>query len=217
MFLKSSISAVTAIFLAVSGLEAAGADPVRYSTAIAPILRTYCVSCHSRVEAQNGLSLQAPDDILKGGENGLVLDSAAPANSKLLKVITGTGDDHMPPADEPQPSMEELAVLTQWIAEGATFDSRMAVLPALPKVIGTAGKVRLPALAMAVAADGQSIFAGRFRVVEQRSKQSGDIVWKFEVPDGKVNDVQLSGDGQRILSHKAEPSFRLKYRIPSVM
>lgn len=207
MFQKSLISAVTVISLAASGFEASGTDQVRYSTVIAPMLRTYCVSCHSRVEAQNGLSLQSPGDILKGGENGLILDLETPAGSKLLKVITGTGDEHMPPADQPQPSKEELAVLAQWISEGAPFDSRMAVLPVLPKVIVKAGSVRLPALTLAVSAEGKSLFAGRFRVVEQRSGESGNIVWNLEVPDGKVNDIRISGDGKRLLAATGTPGL----------
>lgn len=101
-------------------LFASGAESVRYSTQIAPLLQKYCVSCHSRVDAQNGLSLQAPDDILKGSENGPVLDETTAAKSRLLEVLISTGDDHMPPTDEAQPSKDELAILSQWLHEGGT-------------------------------------------------------------------------------------------------
>lgn len=56
---------------------AEAAEPIRYSSQVAPLLQKYCVSCHSRVDAQNGLSLQAPDDILKGSENGPVLNESS--------------------------------------------------------------------------------------------------------------------------------------------
>jgi len=207
MFLKSFIRPAIVILLTLTGLPAAPADTVPYSTQVAPILRTYCVSCHSRAEAQNGLSLQTPDDILKGGENGLVVDSQTPSHSRLLKVIHSAGDDHMPPSDEPQLSKEELAILTQWISEGAPFDSRMAVLPTLPKVALSAKTIRSPAVTMAVSADGQSIFSGRFRGVEQRSAKTGQVLSSFQVPDGKVNDVRVSGNGQRILLATGTPGL----------
>ncbi len=184
-----------------------GNEPVKYSTQIAPILQSYCVSCHSRVEAQNGLSLQAPDDILKGGENGIILNPDSPEKSRLLQVVTSHGDDRMPPADQPQPSDDELKLLTLWLNEGAKFDSRMAVLPVLPKVAVTARTVRSPALTMKVSQDGQSLFVGKFRLVEQRARTSNEVIWSFPVPDGKVNSLRMSADGQRILIATGTPGL----------
>jgi WD40 repeat protein len=135
------------------------------------------------------------------------VDSKTPSNSRLLKVIQSNGDDHMPPNDEPQLSKQELAILTQWISQGTPFDSRMAVLPKLPKVSGAAKTIRSPALTLAVAADGQTVFAGRFRSVDQRSAKTGNVVWSFQIPDGKVNDLQIAGDGQRLLLATGTPGL----------
>lgn len=207
MFLRSLLKVASLIVTAVAALPAVCDEPVKYSTQIAPILQTYCVSCHSRVDAQNGLSLQAPDDILKGSENGLVLDTANPASSRLLKVITSSGEDQMPPADQPQPSAAELKLLKQWLGEGGHFDSRMAVLPVLPKVPVTAGKVRAPALTMKVSPDGNSLLVGKFRLVEQRSMTSEELIWSLAIPDGKVNSLRLSHDGKRLLAATGTPGL----------
>ncbi len=198
-----------AVLVVISGniaLVSAG-DGVVYSTQIAPVLRTYCVSCHSRVEAQNGLSLQAPDDILKGSENGIVLDLKNPADSRLLRVLTGTGDDHMPPSDEPQPSAEELTLLTKWISQGAAFDSRLVVMPDLPKVAITSAFVRQPALTMAVTADGKSVVLGKYKSVELRNTETGTVSWSHRIPDGKVEDVRLSADEKRVLLATGTPGL----------
>jgi hypothetical protein len=186
---------------------ATAAEPVRYSTQVAPLLQKYCVSCHSRVDAQNGLSLQAPDDILKGSENGPVLNESAADKSRLLEVLVSAGDDHMPPADEAQLSKDELAVLTQWLHEGGKFDSRMAVLPTLPKVAVTASKVRSPALAMALSKDGKTILSGRFKLVEQRRVENNELVWSLPIADGKVNSLRLSPDGTRVLLATGTPGL----------
>ena len=198
-------SVVSAIVGSIASAQSG--DTVVYSTQIAPILRTYCVSCHSRVEAQNGLSLQAPDDILKGSENGIVVNVQDPAASRLLQVLSGTGDDHMPPADEPQPTPEELHLLTQWISAGAVFDSRVVVMPALPKVTITASKIRRPVLTMAVAVDGKTVLVGKYKSVELRNIDHGDAVWSLDIPDGKVEDVRLSADGKRVLLATGTPGL----------
>ena len=207
MLLKSFLCLSACVTLVAFGFDANGADPVKYSTQVAPVLRAYCLSCHSRVEAQNGLSLQAPDDILKGGENGAVLDAATPNNSRLLQVLTSTGDDHMPPVDEPQPNAEELSLLKQWLIDGAAFDSRMAVLPALPQVAVTSGTVRSPVLAMGVSRDGKSLLMGKFKSVEQRSIENRELVWAMVVPDGKVNGLHVSSDGESILLATGTPGL----------
>lgn len=199
MFLKPFMGSAGFFVVVTLSLAVSRAEDVKYSTEIAPLLRTYCVSCHSRVDAANGLSLQAPDDILKGGENGPVLDLASPGNSRLLNVVTSTGDEQMPPADQPQPSAEERDLLMQWLKKGAPFDSRMAVLPALPKVAVTASKIRSPVLAMKVAPDSRSLLIGKFKSVEKRSAKTGEIEWSMVIPDGKVNGLRLSADGKRVL------------------
>lgn len=186
---------------------ATAAEPVRYSTQVAPLLQKYCFSCHSRVDAQNGLSLQAPDDILKGSENGPVLNESAADKSRLLEVLVSTGDDHMPPADEAQLSKDELAILTQWLQEGGKFDSRMAVLPTLPKVAVTASKVRSPALSMALSKDGRTILSGRFKLVEQRRIENNELAWSLPIADGKVNSLRLSPDGTRVLLATGTPGL----------
>ncbi len=207
MFLRLSLCLAVVSATAACASVTRGDEPVKYSTQIAPVLQSYCVSCHSRVEAQSGLSLQAPDDILKGSENGNVLNPDSPEKSLLLQVVTSHGDDQMPPADQPQPTADELKLLTRWLTEGARFDSRLAVLPMLPKVRVTASTIRAPALTMEVANDGQSVFVGRFRVVEQRSRTSNEVLWSLPIPDGKVNSVRLSADGQRVLIATGTPGL----------
>lgn len=207
MFVRTLLSASVLILCLSNSLPGEAAELVRYSTQVAPLLQKYCVSCHSRVDAQNGLSLQAPDDILKGSENGPVLNETAPPKSRLLEVLMSTGDDHMPPADEDQPSEEELKILTLWLHEGGRFDSRMAVLPTLPKVAVTAAKVRAPALAMAFSRDGHTVFSGRFKRVEQRRVESNELVWSLPIADGKVNGLRLSLDGTRVLVATGMPGL----------
>jgi hypothetical protein len=207
MFVRAMLTVSVLTYCLSVSTAATAAEPVRYSTQVAPLLQKYCVSCHSRVDAQNGLSLQAPDDILKGSENGPVLNADAADKSRLLEVLISTGDDHMPPADASQLTKDELAILTQWLHEGGKFDSRMAVLPALPKVAVTASKIRSPALSMALSKDGETLLAGRFKLVEQRRVDNNELVWSLPIADGKVNSLRLSADGTRVLLATGTPGL----------
>lgn len=186
---------------------AADEEVVHYSRHVAPVLRTYCVGCHNRVEAEAGLSLQRPEDIERGAASGQVLNADAPEDSLLLKVVMSDGDDHMPPLDAPQPSSEERRLLIRWLRSGAAFDSRLAVLPDLPQIQVRTGHVRAPALTMRLSSDGSRLFLGRFRVVEQRDAGTGELIWSFPVPDGKVNSVRPASDGTQLLLATGTPGL----------
>ena len=111
------------------GLQAE--EKISYRRQIAPVLQTYCLGCHNRIDAEQELSLQAADDILRGGKTGVILDAQHPEESRLWKVLISADDNHMPPADQPQLSPEDLKTIQTWLKEGAAFDSRAAIRAAV--------------------------------------------------------------------------------------
>ena len=209
-------AAILAIFTPFAAAQTAAVDSetkdIRYSSAVAPLLRTYCAGCHNRTEAAGKLSVLSPDELFRGGENGPALDNAQPAESRLLKVITSTGDDHMPPADEPQPSVAELQLLKQWVLQGAKVDSRVALLPKLPSV---PPRVNRPAAVTAIdlSPDGNHELLGKFRAVEIQSvatpapAASPQRLTAIAVPDGKVTDVHFNRDGSKTLIAAGTPGL----------
>ncbi len=174
-------------------------DKISYRRQIAPVLQTYCLGCHNRIDAEQQLSLQAADDFLRGSENGAVLDANHPEESRLWNVLISAGDDHMPPADQPQLSPEDLKTIQTWLQEGATFDSRAAVMAALPDVKVSAESVRNPALSMAISRDGSMLAMAKYKALEIGSSASNDVPQTIVVEDGKVNDVEFSRDDKRVL------------------
>ena len=80
-----------------------------------------------------------------------------------------------------------------------TFDSRAAVMAALPNVKVSAESVRNPALSMAISPDGLQLALGKYKTLEISSSATIDKTQKIVVEDGKVNDVEFSADGQRVL------------------
>ena len=110
-------------FIALLGLLAwplAGqASAVDFAHQIVPILKTHCVECHGGEEAEGGLSLNTRELFLES-------DAALPrkaAESHFLQLIQSDDPDAMmPPADQPQVSDEQFALLSQWVNEGMRWE-----------------------------------------------------------------------------------------------
>lgn len=175
-------------------------EKVSYRRQIASVLQTYCLGCHNRIDAEQKLSLQSADDILSGSENGAILNIQHPEESRLWQVLISKDDDHMPPADQPQLTADELETLQKWLKEGSSFDSRAAVMAILPEVKVSADSVRNPALSIGMSRDGSQVALGKYKALEIRSSADLEVVEKIAIEDGKVNQVQFSADGNRVLS-----------------
>lgn len=94
-----------------------------FARTIAPILERTCTQCHNRDKQKGELLLTTIEGIQKGGENGPVLVPGKPDDSPLVTrcELPLDDDDHMPPAEKPQPTAAEIAALRAWVASGAPF------------------------------------------------------------------------------------------------
>ena len=101
-----------------------------YQQIVNPILQTRCVQCHNADKSKAGLRLDAPDKITKGSEDGPVLVAGKSSNSDLVKVclLPEEDDHHMPPKGKTQLTESQIALLTWWIDQGATFDKKVSDL-----------------------------------------------------------------------------------------
>lgn len=101
-----------------------------YADVIAPILNNNCVSCHNKKRAKGELILSSEESILRGGENGEVLIANNTDKSAIYArlILPEHNEDHMPPKDKRQPSKEEIALIKNWIINGAPFDKSIGEL-----------------------------------------------------------------------------------------
>jgi len=100
----------------------AGAQPVIFERDIQPVLAERCQPCHSDRNPGGKLSVSSAATLLKGGQSGAAIRPGKPDESLLLQVVSGDRP-RMPKAGTPL-SPAQVAVLRQWIAEGATFDAK---------------------------------------------------------------------------------------------
>jgi hypothetical protein len=102
--------------------DAAHKGTVDFYRDVQPILETKCYDCHKGGKAKGGLKLDSLADARKGGKSdGSAVSPHDPAKSALLaRVGTDDVESIMPPKGDPL-TKEQIATLTKWIAEGASW------------------------------------------------------------------------------------------------
>lgn len=115
------------------------AEKVDFITQIQPILSENCYACHGPDEetVKGGLRLDVREKALKGGESGYGIVPGDPGASLILKKISHTDPDEvMPPPNKKKPlKPEQIALIRQWINEGAEWGVHWAFeTPKRPEV-----------------------------------------------------------------------------------
>lgn len=87
---------------------------VLWQERIQPLFDVQCVKCHGPIQQKGGLALDNPEALLKGGEDGAVVEPGQPEKSLLYKYLAADSDPHMPPKKQLSEADRESVRL--WIA-----------------------------------------------------------------------------------------------------
>lgn len=103
-----------------------------YEHLVKPVLEEKCMSCHNTSKAKGELVMSSPESLRKGGKSGVAWVINQPDLSLMLQRIhlPLAEKKHMPPSGKPQLTPQEIQVLYYWIKGGASFDQKVAALPA---------------------------------------------------------------------------------------
>jgi hypothetical protein len=103
------------------------ATPIDYATIIRPLLEARCVQCHGPELAESGLRLDVRDSTHRGGESGEpAIQPYDAEHSQLITLVTSSDrEQRMPPEGEPL-TAAEVALLRDWIDQGATWPNELA-------------------------------------------------------------------------------------------
>lgn len=92
------------------------AKPITFEQHVRPILKAHCLDCHGGGEQpEGGLDLRLKRFMEKGGESGAAIHPGQPAASLLISRMKS---GEMPPSEKKIPAAQ-IAIIEQWIAEGA--------------------------------------------------------------------------------------------------
>jgi len=106
--------------LALSGV--ARAEDIDYAKQIRPILADNCYKCHNAKKQKGKLRMDTLAFMQKGGKDGKIFTPGDPAKSEMYRRITlpKEDDDVMPPEGDLLPK-DKIALIKEWIAQGAKF------------------------------------------------------------------------------------------------
>ena len=120
--------------LVLSSLTASAAGKVKFNRDIRPILSDKCFFCHGPdpKKREGDLRLDVRDAAM---EAKALIPGKAEVSELIQRVLTADADDHMPPAKSKLGDLtsDEIAILKQWIDEGAEYEAHWAFIPLKPE------------------------------------------------------------------------------------
>ena len=123
--------------------SAFAAERVQFNRDIRPIFSDTCYACHGPDEnkVKGKLRLDSLEAARKGGKSGepAILPGHPEKSEVMKRLLTKDADDHMPPAEFHKVlSGDQIALVEQWIKEGAEYQGHWAfqipVKPAVPPI-----------------------------------------------------------------------------------
>jgi len=94
------------------------------------LLDANCVKCHGPLKQKSGLELDTLEGVLKGNEDGPIIDSKKPDESKILAALVPKADPHMPP--KKQLTDQEVAQVKAWVVALASAKPEEKPAPVPP-------------------------------------------------------------------------------------
>ena len=180
---------------------------VSFSHEIAPILLKRCTGCHGERSNQGGYRAHNFQSLLKAGASGLAPIVAGKPDESVLfqRIVTKVEPIRMPKSDDPL-SAAQIALIRQWITEGAKFDSadKTAPLtsllgprehPASPAVYRSA----VPVMAIAFVPGGKEIAVGGYYEVTVWNVETGALVKRWQHLPERIQALAFSKDGKTLL------------------
>ena len=195
---------VTYAYLTVLGLWmlfTATSWGAKFSSDIAPVLLSECLTCHSAEKAKGGYRVHNFEAVLQPGKSKKpAVVPGKPEESELLRRLTTHDEDDRMPQDDDPLSEAQIGLFRDWIAEGATLDrgepkSGLGLL--LPKATHPSPpefyRTPLPVLALAFTRDGKQLATSGYHEV---------IFWSV---DGEIM-ARMTNAPQRIHSLAFDPT-----------
>src|SRR5262249_54098643 len=128
--LCAAIAGITALAVLLSAPTSARAQapkgPVSFINDVAPILKENCFACHDAKKRKGKLDMTTYETFRKGGDHDDPIAAGKPDDSYILDVLKASDNSRMPPKESGEAlPKEKIAVVEQWIKEGAKLDAML--------------------------------------------------------------------------------------------
>jgi WD40 repeat protein len=186
------------------------AEEQDYFPAVAKLIEDRCLDCHSADDPDGNFVMERHEDIMRGGESGVVLKPGRSVDSLLVRYLRGEvvkdgKKKFMPPGKRDKLTAEEVEVFAKWIDAGAKPPQRSMVkkVVEVPKVAPKAAP-RVAVTALAFSPQAKLVAVGRHGVVDLVARGSQVVAVKLEGHRGPVNALVWSPDGARLFAASGE-------------
>ncbi|MFO0893120.1 MAG: c-type cytochrome domain-containing protein [Isosphaeraceae bacterium] len=185
----------------------AAAARISYDKQVRPILQAHCQGCHQPAKAGGGYVMTAFERLSKGGDSGEpAIVPGKPEESHLVELITPHAGKAEMPQNKPPLADSEVALISQWIAQGAGDDS--------PRNLGRRYDMehppeytRLPVIpAVAFSPDGSLLAVAGFHEVLLWKADGSEPVGRLVGLSERVESLAFSPDGKRLAVTGGHPS-----------
>jgi hypothetical protein len=183
---------------------------VSFSDTIAPIFAKRCLACHNARTAKGRLNLETYAALMKGGENGAVVD---PGEGDLSSLFAMVEDGSMPEDADPL-TKEQMASIKKWIDTGAQLNAGagpnaqlITIMPKLPQPLPPeAYRVPIPVTALQFSPDGTQLASSGYHEIVLWNPADGQIIRRITNVAERVYDIEYSADGKTIAIAAGTPA-----------
>jgi len=184
---------VVLLFSFAAALAMAEEKPVSYYKEVVPIFKKSCTGCHHPGKLKGQLDLTTYEAAVKGGKHGTLVKAGDPKSSTLMEEITGD-EPSMPKEGDPL-TKQEVALIEQWIAQGAKDDTPASAKSLKPSEPPT--YVVPPVIsALAWSPDGKVLAVSGYHEVLLRSADGSNLVARLLGESPRIESLAYSSDGK---------------------
>jgi len=189
------------------------AEEVSFKSGIAPILIDNCLACHGPKKAEGGYRVDSYERFLTAGDSEAAAITAGNLEeSESLQRIIAEDDCFRMPLEGDPLSVDQIALITQWIKEGAKYDADdpQAVLasivpaPTYPDPPETYPR-SVPVTAVAFNPAGSQLVAGGYYELTIWNVADGSLVRRIKNMAQRTFAIRFSNDGKTIIAGGGSP------------
>ena len=121
---------IVILLFAIAQCEAASARNLSFARDVQPLLASKCFACHGPDDAEGGLALHQRDLAMLEADSGeLAIVPGEPDQSELVRRVSLSDPSERMPLDGVALTDDEIALLREWIAQGAAYERHWAFEP----------------------------------------------------------------------------------------
>jgi WD40 repeat protein len=175
-----------------------GADRVSYYHQIRPIFQASCQGCHQPAKRDAEFDITSVEAIKKGGfsEESAVLPEDPDESILMYEITAEEGDTPSMPKDGEPLSQEQVALIRQWIAEGAEDDSPPSAKTAIDMNHPPVYSARPVITSLDFSPDGNLLSVSGYHEVLIHNSGGSEIVARLVGLSERIESAVFSPDGK---------------------